>query len=162
MVPLSRSLLLIQLCGFGRHDNHPCFDGSTVLILEPEMWSAQVKVLFTSQDPIAESRSHPLDQFDMLLVVCNNCHAGWHTVSTTDQPVQHAADRLSDVFVCLFHLVPLGVGIARQKSPVLDRANVKAWLRLRKAMKVKVLDERLKYVLMISNIGEGFGGIACW
>lgn len=162
MVPLGRSLLLIQLCAFGRHNNHPCFDGSTVLILEPEMWSAQVEVLFSSQDPIAESRSHPLDQLDVLLVVCNHCHAGWHPVSTANQPVQHAADRLSDMFVCLLHFVPLGVGVARQEPPILDRANVKARLGLRKAMKIKVLDECLKYVLVISDIGEGFGGIACW
>lgn len=98
----------------------------------------------------------------MLLVICNHCHAGLHTVSTTDQPVQHSADRLSDVLVCSLYFVPLGVGVARQESPILNGARVKAWLGLREAMKIKVLDERLKDVLVIPNFSKRLGRVPCW
>ena len=96
----------------------------------------------------------------MLLVICNHCHAGLHTVRTTDQPVQYPTDRLSDVLVCPLHFVPFGIGVARQESPIFYGADIKAWLGLREAMDIKVLHERLKNVLVIPNFSIRLGRVS--
>lgn len=119
------------------------------------MVATHIQIADSIDHSITEAWTEPLYQVDVLVIVRDNGMARGHAVRRADQKVQHPAEVFSNVLIHFLHLEGPRVGVAREETPIPDRADVASAEGLREAIGVEMLDNFPEQVTVGVFICEG-------